>query len=795
MSLSDDDYSILPLVRRSKKARSDKSQLEKQEDDEKELFDFIDKKEEKDTKIQQKLGQAQKAWPDDDVLTIMTLLNTLAVPSASDDNYRLCFCRVVDGKNIGFFIHLKMYVYDRSWAWDNSSDPSRLSDFCNLLINVVKKGKITSTDVAKTIDYGESVYLLNFVINLLEKANDLMETKKILDASRYTGKKWEIFDCEADEILYLAKRYKTNLSKIDNQSFYFYSFNKEKVYPKKIIFVTSDVGEIFAPNMVDLLMYDGIATNEVIIAKIYPKNEETTKVQTTQNTKKQKMNDEDMENNNNNNNNNNTTSTYFTNMFTKLTNNRKNRDNDDDDDDDFTPRGDDIMQGLIDSIKLVLDSQPSDTQYFKELLSVPGFVLAVPARKIDSEKVFVAAYIDDVKEMMESSGVHESTRPNKWPYLRADIPIEYFRQKYPSGNKYTPVDEIDDPEIAANLNRVIRKYSERLLNRINVVLVTSGRCNSKNVILVYIRHLGILPYFDTVIESSLDGIEVVVVEGYINLHIGDRDSWTLTRPLTVGLSIGCSDAINTDNMSNGTITDFCKFNNEMYALSAGHILPKVSNSGIRLIQPSYSTNDNDLVSDCTIDMSTFRNPDPAKVTIDAALFKLRENVELDRKLCTTDETWKYFSASVRRNNNLNREIQQFQNVPSLSDECADIKNINDWRWVFKMGGRTGLTVGFVTRSEAHLQEILIYCHQLRESLKYYNQLSIKPDSITNTLFSEPGDSGAMVWILDNAGKAKPFGMVVAGFGPENKQALTTITPIKDIEEHMTVFMKNHSFSK
>jgi hypothetical protein len=92
------------------------------------------------------------------------------------------------------------------------------------------------------------------------------------------------------------------LSTIDNDSFYFSSFGKQEAYPKNMIFAAFDVAEISAPNIVDVLMYDGLATNEVIIEKIYPKNQETTEAQTTQNTKKQKMSEEDTNNNNNSNN-------------------------------------------------------------------------------------------------------------------------------------------------------------------------------------------------------------------------------------------------------------------------------------------------------------------------------------------------------------------------------------------------------------------------------------------------------------------------------------------------------------
>jgi len=456
---------------------------------------------------------------------------------------------------------------------------------------------------------------------------------------------------------------------------------------------------------------------------------------------------------------------------------------------------DNTMQALIDSVKQVMSSHPNDTLYFKELLTVPGLVLVIPARRVGSDQLFVAAYIDYSKRTMGLDGHDEAARPVVWPYLSQNIPMEYFRHIYPTGDKNMPVssvlDEIEDAKIATNINNVVRKHAVSLLNRVNVSLVTSKRYNGKPIIFVYVRHAGLLPFFDTPIESSLDGFDVVVKEGYINLNVGNDECMKHTRPLKVGLSIGCSGDLSIENHNtySGTIAKFYQFNNDIFILTAGHILPTGSTECIKLTQPpkmSDMIEDRHLISASVVDLSTYKftNQDHRRVTIDAALFKIRDNVVVDRSsLCISNDTWEMFTTHPDHQDwNLRRTIRSCTNVPQLVDDCEDIKNITDWRWVFKIGFKTGITVGHVSKSDSHMKMIEIENKQLKQVFLYYNQLSVIPTTASNTTFSEAGDSGALVWILNEGGQAMPLGMVVAGSYPLDCAPSTTITPLKDIEE-------------
>ena len=323
MSLSDNN-SFLPIIRGSKFYSEISYKYDEDNDD------FTDDEKDDNVNKQDKLQHPQKPWSRQQFMKLLRMFKAIANKDESYIYHYLCFCRTINGKNIGFSLPLAESSNRR-----DRPDAYNISPICDALISIFTDGQASEKDESEEINYSNNEPLLDFVTNLLEKIVDLMSSKKLLGRCKYTGNKWEIFDDQTDEIFYLATIHRRLISKIDDKSFVFSGCGKDTFYRKDIVYVTSEIGEITASHVVDLLVYDGMATNEIIIAKIYPQNEETTKLKTTQNTKKQKTSEED----NNNNNNNNITSTTFEETVEKkmeknYSDKKKDRDDDDDNDDD-----------------------------------------------------------------------------------------------------------------------------------------------------------------------------------------------------------------------------------------------------------------------------------------------------------------------------------------------------------------------------------------------------------------------------------------------------------------------------
>jgi hypothetical protein len=283
-----------------------------------------------------------------------------------------------------------------------------------------------------------------------------------------------------------------------------------------------------------------------------------------------------------------------------------------------------------------------------------------------------------------------------------------------------------------------------------------GRRLQQLCIVLSVEKKGITPEHENEFPGEIRGFPVDIREFKPHLHCRNLENEYYKHDLQTwgdSLSMGCD----IYGQMRGSIGCFVKSQNRRAILSCKHVLFEDNNnndaflkSDARVIHVTENYKYDDILyyqdsKSTTIIHPTVRGRGIGEtdysnqIACDAAIAFLKDNIDIDKNLLNTGvEIWNQYGFD---------EIPKFTTNYIKEHEINNLMNPKNDVWVYKCGVGTGLTRGklsnFVPRTT--------YETSKRKGL---NIFEIK---LHNECFAFPGDSGALVFIIED-GKIRPLGI-------------------------------------
>ena len=382
--------------------------------------------------------------------------------------------------------------------------------------------------------------------------------------------------------------------------------------------------------------------------------------------------------------------------------------------------------------------------------------------------VFIAAYfsldIDRSNVPIVDSVLLEDSSP---------VSVRYFPIHSPSGlynsNMEDDLDAIPIEEVV-KINKMTSDIADKLFStHFGVSCVTATRKDAKNCVVVYVNHLNVLQLFDDPIPSHFEGYEVIFLEGIFNKS---TSSYRKIRPICCGLKLECKH--NDDDVQCSTLTCFAKdVEDNTYVITTGHTFTDekgdISPTGWRIYQSNH-LNEDELIGTEIINLSSS--------CVDAAAVYLNDEIQINNiTFCWNspfeDDEWNRLNSDDKTKNKTTK-------LPKLTAAHTNQNNIN--KDVYKIGLKTGLTHGKVHRYACHVSswEYNGNPYMYDFDMKHKNCHAVLKTQMKVKIYSDKGDSGALVWQVKNNGEASACGMLIGDIGKMD----AIVTPIESLMEQV-----------
>lgn len=437
------------------------------------------------------------------------------------------------------------------------------------------------------------------------------------------------------------------------------------------------------------------------------------------------------------------------------------------------------------AVSKIVDEVVARTSEWKR--DCPEITRVAVVRKDEASEPIIAFYIETDISSGDRIGIPKSVNIGEY-----ELPVGLYHHSHPSME--TNHDNFDSLPLihqahARAVNRIIEKYSNDIFQRTNTSAITG--CVDKHgvtTIVIYVHHKGMIVDNDAPFPNTLDELNVIIREGGLEYHGYGADECNVkhaARPLKIGISIGVerSDKIKCRGTIGGVVINNDK-SEEMYILTAKHVITaskdfEKCNTTAIFFQPAhtpYFDDANKIGSEFVL-----LDSHDEEIGVDIGLIKLRDGIKAASSLCITNDSWGII-VSLLQNDFSNLP----QNLPKLIETPLDIAAEDGFpKPVFKIGIKTGITAGRVSQffaivnSPGHLR-----INHTTQRKKYLHKFIVNPikSNVYEWIgkFSEQGDSGALVWCLNDSNTAlHPCGFVSSGLGDDS-----IVVPIMDVIPHL-----------